>query len=107
MPVTHDQKQTFEVRVKLYQHGHRGKNAICKVGNWEKYPCQGRYDIRKPVKSLSIHEVTSNLSNEYVSIHRVEKSVPQYFHWLKQNTISVALTTVCTVQVIPRHYRHL
>ena len=79
VPVTHDQKQTFEVRVKLYQHGHRDKNAICKVGNWEKYPCQGRYDIRKPVKSLSIHEVTSNLSYEYVSIHGVEKCVPQYF----------------------------
>ena len=61
MPETHDQKKTFEVRVKLYQHGHRGKNAICTVGNWEKYPCQGRCDIRKPVKSLSIHEVTSNL----------------------------------------------
>ena len=61
MPVTHDQKQTFEVRIKLYQHGHRDKNAKCKVG---KISLPGRYDIRKPVKSLSIHEVTSNLSNK-------------------------------------------
>ena len=50
----------------------------------QKYPCQGRYDIRKPVRvtqiaQVLIHEVRSNLSNEYISIHGVVKSVPQYF----------------------------
>ena len=95
-----------QVRVKLYQHGHRGKNAICKVGNWKKYPCQGRHDIRKPVKSLSIHEVTSNLSNEYASIHGVgKKECSPIFSIIETKHYLGGING--GVQVISRHYRHL